>query len=1102
MPGHRIVVAPRAASRRQEVLSWLAEVAGAGPVLFLSTALEAADHFLRELASQRGSLFGFRRATLDSLAYRLALPALAREGMTTASRLAQEAVTARLLHSAASENRLGPLARVASGPGLIRALTSTLHECRLHRVSPEELSKLGELGDTLGLLLKRYEELSREQGVADRALTLSLAREGVGDIEGPMLLLDVPLDNPLEAALIEAIARRPKAGPVLATAVEADEATLARLARALGCEPEFPPASSGADSALHDLQKHVFSEAAPPRRERTEDVVVLSAPGEAQEAAELARAIQLEAEKGLPFDRVAVLLRSPEVYTPLLEDAFDRAGIPAYFENGTKRPDPAGRAFLALLDCAAEELSAARFAEYLSLSQIPKLDALGAPIVAPSPEEDDVLWVPPRHSLAPEPAREPVQLDLFAEPPPKVEVPENEPVLSGTLRAPWRWEKLLVDAAVIGGRDRWERRLSGLGCELDLRLLETEDQESVEAERLRRERNDLLHLRNFALPLIETLDTRPAGLEGASWGVWSDWLERLAVSSLSSPEGVLALLKELRPMTSVGPVSIHEVREVLSERLTLLPQRPSGDRYGKVWVAPIEAARGMSFEMVLVPGLAERMFPRKIVEDPLLLDSLRLRLGADLPVQKDRIARERLFLRLAIGAASRKVVFSYPSLDLAKGRAKVPSFYLLEVARASLGELPDFETLAREAASSSGARLGWPAPRVRGQAIDAAEFDLAFLSDSLRRDASERDAVGSGRYLVQVNPALARSLRARYQRGRSGQFTTADGFLEASEAARAVLAQHRLEARAYSVTALEKYAACPYRFYLNAILRIRPRETVEAVTHLDPLTKGSILHAAQFEVSKRLAEANLLPARADNIDEVLQLFEVVFDEVQDRFEEDLAPAIGRIWKDELERIRFDLRGWLRREALQDDGFVPYRREFTFGMRPTGPADPASTLEVAVLKNGLRLRGAIDLVEKRATDGKVRVTDHKSGKAWMPEGAVVNGGENLQPILYTLAYEALTGEEVDSARLYYVTQRAGYAERVVRADEEALAVVAEFQRRLDEVIEEGFFPASPLPKPGCEWCDYLAVCGPRMQIDARRKQNDPRLSPLNWLRSLT
>jgi hypothetical protein len=735
MPVHRIVVAPQAASRREEARRWLAEVAGKGPVLLVSTALEAADHFLRELASEQGSLFGFRRATLDSLAYRLALPALAREGMTTASRLAQEAVTARLLHQTGSEKRLGPLAEVASGPGLIRALTSTLHECRLHQVSPEELSKLGDLGETLALLLARYEEISRDQGVADRALTLALAREGAREIEGPTLRLDVPLESPLEASLVEAIAA---GAPVFATALEADEATLARLSRALGCEPEAAEQSASAGAALFDLQRHVFGETAPPRRERPEDVAVLSAPGEAQEASELARAIQLEAEKGVPFDRIAVLLRSPEVYTPLLEDAFDRAEIPAYFENGTKRPDPAGRAFLALLDCAAEELSATRFSEYLSLSQLPKLDALGSPVIPPEAADEDVLWVPPRHSLAPEPpVREPVQLDLFGAPPEKVEAPENEPVLSGTLRAPWRWEKLLVDAAVIGGRDRWERRLSGLARELEVRLLEIEDGESSEAETLRRERSDLLHLRNFALPLIETLSGRP---EGASWGVWLDWLERLAVSSLASPEGVLSLLKELRPMASVGPVGILEVREVLSERLTLLPQRPTGDRYGKVWVAPIEAARGMSFEMVLVPGLAERMFPRKIIEDPLLLDSDRRRLTGSLPLQKDRISKERLFLRLAIGAASSKIVFSYPSVDLAKGRAKVPSFYLLEVARASQGELPDFETLAREAASSSGARLGWPAPRDRLQAIDAAEFDLAFLSDSLRRDAAEGDA--------------------------------------------------------------------------------------------------------------------------------------------------------------------------------------------------------------------------------------------------------------------------------------------------------------------------------------------------------------------------
>ena len=34
-------------------------------------------------------------------------------------------------------------------------------------------------------------------------------------------------------------------------------------------------------------------------------------------------------------------------------------------------PDPAGRAFFALLECAAEGVSARKFAEYLSLGQVP-----------------------------------------------------------------------------------------------------------------------------------------------------------------------------------------------------------------------------------------------------------------------------------------------------------------------------------------------------------------------------------------------------------------------------------------------------------------------------------------------------------------------------------------------------------------------------------------------------------------------------------------------------------------------------------------------------------------------------------------------------------
>src|SRR5262249_57736506 len=145
---------------------------------------------------------------------------------------------------------------------------------------------------------------------------------------------------------------------------------------------------------------------------------------------------------------------------------------------------------------------------------------------------------------------------------------------------------------------------------------------------------------------------------------------------------------------------------------------PPGQRYGCIFVGPIEAARGLSFAAVFVPGLAEKLFPRKILEEPILLDAARERLNAGLATNEDRLARERLALALAAGAAERQLYLSYPRLDLGNGRARVPSFYTLEAVRAAEGRLPDFAELARRAETVTSARVGWPAPSDPAAAID------------------------------------------------------------------------------------------------------------------------------------------------------------------------------------------------------------------------------------------------------------------------------------------------------------------------------------------------------------------------------------------------
>jgi ATP-dependent helicase/nuclease subunit B len=110
----------------------------------------------------------------------------------------------------------------------------------------------------------------------------------------------------------------------------------------------------------------------------------------------------------------------------------------------------------------------------------------------------------------------------------------------------------------------------------------------------------------------------------------------------------------------------------------------------RVFVGPVETARDVSFEAIFVPGLVEKLFPHRIVEEPILLDAARKQLDAGLATNEDRLARERLALALAIGAAERQLYLSYPRLDPGNGRARVPSFYTLEALRSAEGRLPDF----------------------------------------------------------------------------------------------------------------------------------------------------------------------------------------------------------------------------------------------------------------------------------------------------------------------------------------------------------------------------------------------------------------------------
>jgi len=1138
----KIQVSSDAAVRLQIAQNWLQAYPADTEIIVLAQSAEAATDLHLSVVSARGASFGVKRFTLNTLASQLAQHALVASGLAPATNLSFTAVVARAIHSLQSEAKLTYFAPVAMRPGFSIAVAKTLAELRMNEVAPESLARLRRGGKDLAAIGALVDQELSAAKLSDRAILFRAAVESIdsrkkGYVGLPLLLLDAAVHSVLEQKFIEALAAR--APSVFATVPLGDERTMVALEQSLQCKRS----DTGADEqyqidrstngegdksaaatrvtqkndptpkSLDFVKEHLFEDSAPPLTPLDSSVKLNNWPGEPRECVEIVRSIQAEAAQGVALDQMAVLLNCPGEYRPHLEEAFARAEILAYFMQGTTTPDPSGRAMLALLSCAADGLSAKRFAEYLSLGQVP----------APEATKDvHSQWVAPDHDLTPTPVADERNTEAESEEPALFAQPEDNAIIDGDLRVPARWERLLVDSAVIGGKDRWLRRLQGLANELLLRIEEAAPEEEALVKSIKRQLRDLDSLRHFALPLIERLDHLP---NKASWGEWLAHLRELSVNALRNPAGVMATLAELEPMSSVGPVDLHEVQLVLESRLHDLGVKPPKHRYGRVFVGSVDAARGLSFRIVFVPGLAERVFPRKIVEDPILPDLQRNEIEPGLlTTLRDQLETERTGLRMAVGSARDRVYLSYPRIDVQQSRPRVPSFYALEALRAAEGVLPGFEEIASRAESTTRARLGWPAPENPAAAIDEAEYDLALLANLV--DSNNKEVTGAAHYLLTANSHLARALRARSRRWLR-RWTQNDGLVDPDELALQSIARHQFSARSFSATALQHYASCPYRFFLSAVLRLDLRQEPEAIEVIDPLTRGSLFHETQFEVLTALKAAGQLPlarrplqsdegeifrdegsygdegrprSAAATVDFAFDLVDKALDRLAREYEDRLAPAIPRVWQDGINSIRADLREWLRRMANDNHGWIPEKFELSFGLTDRGPreADPASVADPVEIIGDLKLRGSIDMVERQGSD-RFRVTDHKTGKARAEKETIVGGGKYLQPLLYALACQKLLEGRVESGRLYYCTADGGYEERVVPLNDDSVRILNSVLITIRQGLADGFLPAAP-DKDACRWCDFLAVCGGFEESRTRLKPRD-RLVQIKALRDL-
>jgi ATP-dependent helicase/nuclease subunit B len=269
---------------------------------------------------------------------------------------------------------------------------------------------------------------------------------------------------------------------------------------------------------------------------------------------------------------------------------------------------------------------------------------------------------------------------------------------------------------------------------------------------------------------------------------------------------------------------------------------------------------------------------------------------------------------------------------------------------------------------------------------------------------------------------------------------------------------------AWSVSALETYLDCPFKFFARYVMRLEEEPEDEEV--MDPRTQGQFVHEVFEAFFKRWQNEGHQAITPDTIAAARELF-------------------GRVVEDCLARLS-DTEAAMERTRLLGSPAAAGLGEAVFRMEAERPVPVVGrllehrlkgefTFETAGGPRRLALSGKADRIDLLA-DGSFRVIDYKLG--WPP-----NKARALQlPIYGVCAAQSLKGHR---GRDWTLGEAAYLAfkgpKRVVglfASDEERAKVLADAQQRLADTVDAihaGHFPPAPEDVYRCETCTYAAVC---------------------------
>ncbi|MBM4341389.1 MAG: hypothetical protein FJ110_17830 [Deltaproteobacteria bacterium] len=1041
------------------------------PLLILVSSKLLGLHLRRFLAEQGVNHFNLRFKTLEEFAREISTPHLLSQGKTEIPRYADELIIGDIAETLAKKDQDFYFKEIADRSGFHQATLSTIKDLKDSCLSPDELERplrdakiskivhLQKLKDFIKLW-RGYEERLKVLKCYDESDLMVLASQWVGDAtylnQAPKILIYGFYDfNAAQKRLLQTCFDE-KATTAFLPYEPTPAFDFVKPALKWLMEMDFKESSfdgqvfQSRTTSLEHLSHHLFSGGKVMESEGRE-MEILSAPGEPREVRELIRkALQVSQKEGIPLHEIGVILRTPEEYSRLFREAFENLGMEPYLREGLPLSQTrAGRSLMLLLNVIQHQFSRLSVMEFATFAKL-RTDQFSS--------EDGL------------------KIDLS------------------------RWEAISIQAGIVEGEREWEERLRRLR---ESGLKKEESEEEDEGKR-RFHPGDVVaidQLIHFTQKLFTSLKRfiRAKTWDGKAEGLLDAFEGLVEVDD----EGLLIkqAVKRLSDLDRMGILPSQAdftrlVEEALQEEVRSIGKF---ERNGPTLVNLMDA-RGVPFKMVIVPGMVEKSFPPLIRQDAILLDRERKTVNRclsgkenePLPMKAEgRLDEERLLFRLIVGAAKKRLILSFPRIEVGTGKERLPSSFLLASVEAITGKSVDFNQFE----NFSGfdriplSRIAATSPE---EALDEMEYDLSQGQEKLTSEKPEALL-----YLREVSSFFGRGLILESSRWGKRKFTDYEGCLGSKEALGILRDRYSLFKKSISPTWLEAYASCPFQYLLSKIMGIEAFTEPEREAAISPLDRGKLVHEILWQFFTDLKKERGASFQL-TLEDLFRLVEIA-NKRFDAFEKTGVTGFPMLWEVAKREILGMLRDFFY-EELNETEFIPAYFEVRYGMRRHGFQESEISTEDPIpfklAGETINLRGKMDRIDLTKDGKRARVRDYKTGKVSAKENEF-QGGTTLQLPLYLHAVRQLLkplhkGIQVESAEYCFLKEQKTIPFDASQLDEKA-SELQEILQTISEGVEEGIFIPYP-DKQNCKYrlCDFRSLCGTWTSTLFDRKSKDPKV----------